>query len=95
VEVIVHRPQKRDFKCPVPTCNISRKSHIIVLGVVIGSNLKFDKHVENFLQVTYETLFALEFCVHMVCLFCTCWKGYICSTSNVCLISLVGICQRF
>jgi len=41
VEVIVHQPQKREFKSPQPTSNISRKSHITVLGVVIGSNLKF------------------------------------------------------
>jgi len=60
VEVIVHRPQKRDFKCPQPTFNISRKSQITVLGVVIGSNLKFDKHVENILQKTSKTMFALR-----------------------------------
>jgi len=46
----------------VHTCNISHKSHITVLGVVIviGSNLKFDKHLENILQKTSKTLFALR-----------------------------------
>jgi len=52
VEVIVHRPQKRNFVCPKPTINIARKSHITVLGVVISNDLKFDKHIDNILQKT-------------------------------------------
>ena len=60
VEVIVHRPQKRNFVCPKPTINIARKSHITVLGVVISNDLKFDKHIDNILQKTSKTLFALK-----------------------------------
>ena len=60
VEVIMHQPQKRNLKFPQPTCNIARKNSITVLGVDIGNNLKFDKHIEKTLQKTSKTLFALR-----------------------------------
>ena len=94
MEVIVHRLQKRVFKCPQPACNISRKSQITVLGVVIGTNLKFDKHVENILQKTSKTMFALRVLRVHGMPFMNLWDitKAILVPQAVCVISMVGIC---
>ena len=62
LEMIVRHPRARKGDIPDPPTqpDILRVDHVVVLGVILQSNLKFDKHIEKVVNRAAQSFYALR-----------------------------------
>jgi hypothetical protein len=59
-EIVFHRPHPTNLTLPMPICNIVQVTEARILGVVLCSNLSFEKHVLSILSQCSQRIYLLK-----------------------------------